>query len=152
MDVRTGAGSPVAATSINSLKPFSSTSRLAHPIFCSFLFPLSPCPCLSDSLLTMSGQQCLRRLPAAMRTVPALRTASKAINRLPAARSYSAISKAASSGLLSQASRCADRLAIRSALTPDDRRPGQLSSQRLWTVEQTRSYGVHSQDAQATTC
>ncbi|KAB2102999.1 Dihydrolipoyllysine-residue succinyltransferase component of 2-oxoglutarate dehydrogenase complex [Alternaria gaisen] len=69
----------------------------------------------------MSGQQCLRRLPAAMRSVRALRASPRAI---PAARSYSAISKANSSGLLGQASR----------------RPGQLSSQRLWSLEQTRSY------------
>ncbi|CAN9089031.1 unnamed protein product [Alternaria alternata] len=69
----------------------------------------------------MSGQQCLRRLPAAMRSVRALRASPRAI---PAARSYSAISKANSSGLLGQASR----------------RPGQLSSQRLWSLDQTRSY------------
>ncbi|CAN9422317.1 unnamed protein product [Alternaria alternata] len=69
----------------------------------------------------MSGQQCLRRLPAAMRSVRALRASPRAI---PAARSYSAISKANSSGLLGQASR----------------RPGQLSLQRLWSLDQTRSY------------
>ncbi|CAI9625993.1 dihydrolipoamide succinyltransferase [Alternaria burnsii] len=69
----------------------------------------------------MSGQQCIRRLPAAMRSVRALRASPRAI---PAARSYSAISKANSSGLLGQASR----------------RPGQLSSQRLWSLDQTRSY------------
>ncbi|KAE8838993.1 2-oxoglutarate dehydrogenase complex E2 component [Pyrenophora teres f. teres] len=69
----------------------------------------------------MSGQQCLRRLPAAMRSVRALRAAPRTI---PAARTYSAITKANSSGLLGQSSR----------------RPGQLSSQRLWTLEQTRNY------------
>ncbi|KAL1800174.1 hypothetical protein ACET3X_000516 [Alternaria dauci] len=69
----------------------------------------------------MSGQQCLRRLPAAMRSVRALRASPRAI---PAARSYSAVSKANSTGLLGQASR----------------RPAQLSSQRLWSLEQTRSY------------
>ncbi|KAF2129986.1 dihydrolipoyllysine-residue succinyltransferase component of 2-oxoglutarate dehydrogenase-like protein complex [Dothidotthia symphoricarpi CBS 119687] len=72
----------------------------------------------------MSGQQCLRRLPAAMRSVPAMRAGVRAVNRTPAQRSYSAVSKASSSGLLSQASR----------------RPGQLPSQRLWSLEQTRSY------------
>lgn len=46
------------------------------------------------------------------------------MNRLPAARSYSAITKASSSGLLSQVSR----------------RPGHLSTQRLWSAEQARSY------------
>ncbi|RMZ70570.1 dihydrolipoamide succinyltransferase [Pyrenophora seminiperda CCB06] len=60
-------------------------------------------------------------MSAAMRSVRALRAAPSTI---PAARAYSAVSKANSSGLLSQSSR----------------RPGQLSSQRLWTLEQTRSY------------
>ncbi|KAH7085559.1 dihydrolipoyllysine-residue succinyltransferase component of 2-oxoglutarate dehydrogenase-like protein complex [Paraphoma chrysanthemicola] len=72
----------------------------------------------------MSGQQCLRRLPCAVRSVPALRAGARAANRMSAARSYSAISKATSSGLLRQASR----------------RPGQLTTQRLWSIEQTRSY------------
>ncbi|KAF1843807.1 dihydrolipoyllysine-residue succinyltransferase component of 2-oxoglutarate dehydrogenase-like protein complex [Cucurbitaria berberidis CBS 394.84] len=72
----------------------------------------------------MSGQQCLRRLPVAMRSVSALRTSARAVSKTPATRSYSAISRATSSGLMSQAAR----------------RPGQLSSQRLWSLEQTRSY------------
>ncbi|CAO2656204.1 Nn.00g050070.m01.CDS01 [Neocucurbitaria sp. VM-36] len=72
----------------------------------------------------MSGQQCLHRLPASMRTVSALRTSARALSRVPAARSYSAISKATSSGLMGQASR----------------RPGQLPSQRQWMLEQTRTY------------
>jgi hypothetical protein len=81
--------------SINSLilsKP--STSRLRPSVF--FL-------CCSP---VMSGQQCLRRLPCALRSVPALRAGARAVNRLPAARSYSAVSKASSSGLLGQAARC----------------------------------------------
>ncbi|OAK99770.1 dihydrolipoyllysine-residue succinyltransferase [Phaeosphaeriaceae sp. SRC1lsM3a] len=72
----------------------------------------------------MSGQQCLRRLPCAVSSVPVLRAGARAVNRLPAARSYSAITKASSSGLLSQVSR----------------RPGHLSTQRLWSAEQARSY------------
>ncbi|KAF2827686.1 dihydrolipoyllysine-residue succinyltransferase component of 2-oxoglutarate dehydrogenase-like protein complex [Ophiobolus disseminans] len=72
----------------------------------------------------MSGQQCLRRLPCTMRSVPAVRAGARAVNRLPTARSYSATAKASASGLLSQASR----------------RPGQLSPQRLWSIEQSRSY------------
>ncbi|KAF1920426.1 dihydrolipoyllysine-residue succinyltransferase component of 2-oxoglutarate dehydrogenase-like protein complex [Ampelomyces quisqualis] len=72
----------------------------------------------------MSGQQCLRRLPCALRSVAAVRAGARAVNRLPSARSYSAVSRASSSGLLGQASR----------------RPAQLSSQRLWSAEQTRSY------------
>jgi len=72
----------------------------------------------------MSGQQCLRRLPCAVRAAPALRPGARAVNRLPAARTYSAVSRANSSGLLSQASK----------------RPGQLATQRLWSIEQTRSY------------
>ncbi|EMD68612.1 hypothetical protein COCSADRAFT_109323 [Bipolaris sorokiniana ND90Pr] len=69
----------------------------------------------------MSGQQCLRRLPAAMRSVRALRASPRCT---PTARSYSALTKANSSGLLGQASR----------------RPGQLSSQRLCALEQIRTY------------
>ncbi|KAF2623469.1 dihydrolipoamide succinyltransferase [Macroventuria anomochaeta] len=71
----------------------------------------------------MSSQQCLRRLPSAMRS-SALRAGARSVTRAPAARSYSAISRATSSGLLSQVSR----------------RPGQLATQRLWTLDQTRSY------------
>ncbi|KAF9701618.1 hypothetical protein EKO04_000566 [Ascochyta lentis] len=71
----------------------------------------------------MSSQQCLRRLPSAMRA-SALRAGARAVARTPAARSYSAISRATSSGLLSQVSR----------------RPAQLATQRLWTLDQTRGY------------
>ncbi|KAF1946457.1 dihydrolipoyllysine-residue succinyltransferase component of 2-oxoglutarate dehydrogenase-like protein complex [Clathrospora elynae] len=44
--------------------------------------------------------QCLRRMPAALRAVPALRAGARAVNRLPAARCYSAVARASSSGLL----------------------------------------------------
>ncbi|KAF1839548.1 dihydrolipoamide succinyltransferase [Decorospora gaudefroyi] len=78
----------------------------------------------------MSGQQCLRRLPAAMRSVRALRasarataTATATARAMPAARSYSAVSKAHSSGLLAQ-----------------NRRPAQPAAQRLGAPGQTRSY------------
>ncbi|KAH4193623.1 hypothetical protein HBH79_192290 [Parastagonospora nodorum] len=81
-------------------------------------------PSLVAHTSIMSGQQCLRRLPCAVPSVPTLRAGARAVNRLPAARSYSAISKATSSGLMGQASR----------------RPGQLSTQQLWGVQQTRSY------------
>ncbi|KAJ4341597.1 2-oxoglutarate dehydrogenase complex E2 component [Didymella glomerata] len=71
----------------------------------------------------MSSQQCLRRLPSAMRA-SALRAGARSAVRAPTARSYSAISRATSSGLLSQVSR----------------RPGQLATQRLWTLDQARTY------------
>ncbi|KZM23386.1 Dihydrolipoyllysine-residue succinyltransferase [Ascochyta rabiei] len=71
----------------------------------------------------MSSQQCLRRLPSAMRA-SALRAGARAVARTPAQRSYSAISRAASSGLLSQASR----------------RPAQLATQRLCALDQIRGY------------
>jgi hypothetical protein len=60
---------------------------------------------LSLLLPIMSGQQCLRRLPSAMRSVSNLRAGARAVNRLSAARSYSAVAKASSSGLLGQVSR-----------------------------------------------
>ncbi|KAF2846001.1 dihydrolipoyllysine-residue succinyltransferase component of 2-oxoglutarate dehydrogenase-like protein complex [Plenodomus tracheiphilus IPT5] len=72
----------------------------------------------------MSGHHCLRRLPASVRSVPALRAGARAVPRAPAARSYSAISKATSSGLMGPASK----------------RPGQFASQRLWSLDQTRKY------------
>ncbi|KAF1929012.1 dihydrolipoamide succinyltransferase [Didymella exigua CBS 183.55] len=71
----------------------------------------------------MSSQQCLRRLPSAVRA-SALRAGARSVARAPAARSYSAISRATASGLLAQASR----------------RPAQPATQRLWTLDQTRSY------------
>ncbi|KAF1977133.1 dihydrolipoyllysine-residue succinyltransferase component of 2-oxoglutarate dehydrogenase-like protein complex [Bimuria novae-zelandiae CBS 107.79] len=75
----------------------------------------------------MSSQQCLRRLAASspLRSQSLLRASSKAIrlSASPATRSYSAVSRATSSGLLSQVSR----------------RPGQ-SSQRLALFSQSRSY------------
>jgi hypothetical protein len=89
-------------------------------------------------LPTMSGQQCLRRLPAAMRSVRALRASPRVV---PAARAYSAVSKANQSGLLGQASKWVPRMPPHHcAPLTSHRRPGQLSSQRLWTLEQTRSY------------
>ncbi|KAF2252724.1 dihydrolipoyllysine-residue succinyltransferase component of 2-oxoglutarate dehydrogenase-like protein complex [Trematosphaeria pertusa] len=78
----------------------------------------------------MSGQQCLRRLaasPPPLRAMPTLRASSRAA-RLPATanatRSYSAVSRAASSGLLGQASK----------------RPAQLFPPRIALVAQSRSY------------
>lgn len=53
----------------------------------------------------MSAQQCLRRLPGAVRSAAALRVGARAAIRVPGARSYAAVSKATSSGLLRQASR-----------------------------------------------
>ncbi|KAL6705266.1 2-oxoglutarate dehydrogenase complex E2 component [Coniothyrium glycines] len=72
----------------------------------------------------MSGQQCLRRLPAAVRVVPALRAGARAASRLSAARSYTAVSKASSSGLLGLASP----------------RPAHLSLHQSGRHEQIRSY------------
>ncbi|USP73309.1 Dihydrolipoyllysine-residue succinyltransferase component of 2-oxoglutarate dehydrogenase complex, mitochondrial [Curvularia clavata] len=69
----------------------------------------------------MSGQHCLRRLPAALRSVRALRPSPRC---MPQARSYSAVTRASSSGLLGQASR----------------RPGHLSTLRLCALDQTRTY------------
>ncbi|KAF1365099.1 dihydrolipoyllysine-residue succinyltransferase [Lizonia empirigonia] len=65
----------------------------------------------------------LRRLPTALRAA-ALRAPARSVTRAPAARSYSAIARASASGLLSHASR----------------RPGQLATQRLCTLDQARSY------------
>lgn len=105
--------------------------------------PSLPAPLVSFSVLAylpvMSGQQCLRRLPAAMRSVRALRASPRCT---PTARSYSALTKANSSGLLGQASRCRQLLHptdMPSTDTPH-RRPGQLSSQRLCALEQIRTY------------
>ncbi|KAJ4348283.1 2-oxoglutarate dehydrogenase complex E2 component [Didymosphaeria variabile] len=76
----------------------------------------------------MSGQQCLRRLAASspLRSQPLLRVCSRAIrlSASPTTRSYSVISRATSSGLLSQASR----------------RPGRSSTQRVALFSQSRSY------------
>lgn len=91
----------VGEPSINSLKSNSSTSRRCP----SPVFPCLPLCRGLPQLPVMSGQQCLRRLPCALRSVPVVRAGARAVNRLPAARSYSAVSKAASSGLLGQASR-----------------------------------------------
>lgn len=78
----------------------------------------------------MSGQQCLRRMTAtqpALRSLQTLkassRTAARSAPQYNASRSYSAVSKATSSGLL-QASR----------------RPAQLASHRLSSVSQWRGY------------
>jgi hypothetical protein len=104
---------------------FKSGQIIARPLHAPSRSPSLP-HSLFFSSLVMSGQQCLRRLPAAMRSVPALRAGARAASRTPTARSYSAVSKANTSGLLSQASK----------------RPGQLSSLRPWTLEQTRTYGA----------
>ncbi|KAF2121713.1 dihydrolipoyllysine-residue succinyltransferase component of 2-oxoglutarate dehydrogenase-like protein complex [Lophiotrema nucula] len=75
----------------------------------------------------MSGQQCLRRLAAApaLRSMRSLRPGAA---RLPSAcgatRSYSAVSRATSSGLLGQASR----------------RPTQLAPSRVALLSQSRGY------------
>ncbi|KAF2001096.1 dihydrolipoyllysine-residue succinyltransferase component of 2-oxoglutarate dehydrogenase-like protein complex [Amniculicola lignicola CBS 123094] len=75
----------------------------------------------------MSGTQCLRRLTASASPMrlSVLRAANR---RLPsssnAARSYSAVSRATSSGLLAQASR----------------RPGQLTPQQVVLISQSRTY------------
>ncbi|KAL5384795.1 2-oxoglutarate dehydrogenase complex E2 component [Paraphaeosphaeria sporulosa] len=76
----------------------------------------------------MSGQQCLRRLAASspLRPQPLLRASSKTIrlSASPATRSYSAVSRATSSGLLNKVSR----------------RPARSSSQRVALFPQSRSY------------
>ncbi|KAF2864633.1 dihydrolipoyllysine-residue succinyltransferase [Massariosphaeria phaeospora] len=79
----------------------------------------------------MASQQCLRRLAApanALRSLSGLRASSRAAARLPssskATRSYSAVSRATSSGLLSQASR----------------HPRQLSTPHIALLSQSRSY------------
>lgn len=72
----------------------------------------------------MSGTQCLRRTPVALRHAQTLRFSPRAVCRAPAARSYSAVSKASSMGLLTHASK----------------RPGQISSTRFWNMEQARTY------------
>ncbi|KAF2641341.1 dihydrolipoyllysine-residue succinyltransferase component of 2-oxoglutarate dehydrogenase-like protein complex [Massarina eburnea CBS 473.64] len=71
----------------------------------------------------MSGQQCLRRLTASapLRSHRLLRASSRAVRLSPdATRSYSAVSRATSSGLLGQASR----------------RPGQLAPNRIAFLSQ----------------
>ncbi|KAH7401537.1 putative Dihydrolipoyllysine-residue succinyltransferase component of 2-oxoglutarate dehydrogenase complex, mitochondrial [Pyrenochaeta sp. MPI-SDFR-AT-0127] len=88
----------------------------------------------------MSGQQCLRRVPVALRSVPALRASVRAVKRTPAPRSYSAISKATSSGLIGQASAYATPLSGMEPWLTLDSRLGQLTSQRLWNLGQTRNY------------
>ncbi|PVI06949.1 dihydrolipoamide succinyltransferase [Periconia macrospinosa] len=78
----------------------------------------------------MSGQQCLRRLAASapLRSQQPLLRASSRAARLStpnsATRSYSAVSRATSSGLLSQVSR----------------RPGQLSPSHITLISQSRTY------------
>lgn len=74
--------------------------------------PIAPSPsaaayCVSPS---MSGQQCLRRLAASapLRPVPLLRASRAArLSTRAATRNYTAVSKAASCGLLTPASRSA---------------------------------------------
>ena len=96
-DVRTGA--------LLQLQQFPhNTSPISFCGFCpTHLASRFLCICLSP---TMSSQQCLRRLPSALRS-SALRAGARSVIRAPAARNYSAISKATSSGLLSQVSRYA---------------------------------------------
>ncbi|PSN62918.1 dihydrolipoamide succinyltransferase [Corynespora cassiicola Philippines] len=78
----------------------------------------------------MSGQQCLRRLAASsapLRSLPLLRVSSRAArltSSATTARSYSAVSRANTSGLLGQASK----------------RPAHLSSHRIASIAQSRSY------------
>ncbi|CAI6338934.1 unnamed protein product [Periconia digitata] len=77
----------------------------------------------------MSGQQCLRRLAASapLRSQPLMRASSRAARLSTssnATRSYSAVSRATSSGLLSQASR----------------RPGHLSPSHITLISQSRTY------------
>jgi hypothetical protein len=85
-----------------SLTPISFFTRVdAHHPYHTLLHLRILCSCF-----IMSAQQCLRRLPASMRAVPALRAGARSVNRGSAARSYSAIARATSSGLLSQAARC----------------------------------------------
>ncbi|KAF1956565.1 dihydrolipoyllysine-residue succinyltransferase component of 2-oxoglutarate dehydrogenase-like protein complex [Byssothecium circinans] len=76
----------------------------------------------------MSGQQCLRRLVASapLRSQPLLRASSRfaRLSTCNATRSYSAVSRATSSGLLSQFSK----------------RPGQLAPNHVAFLSQSRSY------------
>ncbi|KAF2785735.1 dihydrolipoyllysine-residue succinyltransferase component of 2-oxoglutarate dehydrogenase-like protein complex [Melanomma pulvis-pyrius CBS 109.77] len=79
----------------------------------------------------MSGQQCLRRLAVSsppMRALPLLRASTRTAVRLPssskATRSYSAVSRATSSGLLGRASR----------------RPGHLTLNYAALASQVRGY------------
>lgn len=118
-DVRTG---PVAASAIPAQHlPHLLSRLLPTPICLSFRVVFHPPP-------AMSSQQCLRRLPGAMRA-SALRAGARSAVRAPAARSYSAISRATSSGLLSQVSRYA---------VPLDALRTQLSrSQTPWTARNT---------------
>jgi hypothetical protein len=120
----------------------SSTSSLFSHLQTVSSFPFLPlCPGIPQ-LPVMSGQQCLRRLPCVLSRAPILRASARAVNRLTAARSYSATSKASSSGLLSQASRYVVRLSSCIPCSTSCRRPGQLASQRPWSMEQTRNYGM----------
>jgi hypothetical protein len=120
----------------------SSTSSLFSHLQTVSSFPFLPlCPGIPQ-LPVMSGQQCLRRLPCVLSRAPILRASARAVNRLTAARSYSATSKASSSGLLSQASRYVVRLSSCIPCSTLCRRPGQLASQRPWSMEQTRNYGM----------
>lgn len=96
-DVRTGALLQLQQFPHNT-PPTSFRGLCPSPLAFCVLFRV----CLSPP--AMSSQQCLRRLPSAMRS-SALRAGARSVARAPAARSYSAISKATSSGLLSQVSR-----------------------------------------------
>lgn len=103
-DVRSGARLQLQQFPHN-LAPLSSPpfAAAAHPIRSPIWPPVLAClaPRLPPA---MSSPQCLRRLPAALRAA-ALRAPARSVTRAPAARSYSAIARAASSGLLGHASR-----------------------------------------------
>ena len=96
-DARTGALLQLQSIPSQHLSspPFAAC---AHSIWFPFLLAVRLLP------PTMSSQQCLRHLPSALRS-SALRAGARSAVRAPSARSYSAITRATSSGLLSQASK-----------------------------------------------
>lgn len=103
--------SPTGRSETSELVPCCSFSQFPHNTSPHLLLRLVPIlyiwsPFLAVHLLppTMSSQQCLRRLPSALRS-SALRAGARSAVRAPSARSYSAITRATSSGLLSQASK-----------------------------------------------
>lgn len=87
-----------ALQALRSLAPRRPSLCISFPFFCPPAYPP-----------TMSGHHCLRRLPAAVRSVRALRPSPRC---MPATRSYSAVTRASSSGLLGQASRYCPSLAL----------------------------------------
>lgn len=107
---RASASRPVRA-SINSL-----TACFRRPLPRAPSLSPSPASPSSSASLLMSGQQCLRRLAASspMRSQPLLCPSSRALrlSASTATRSYSALSRAASSRLLAHASRYPPSLAL----------------------------------------